>query len=148
MVWSIGIICIYYNATFWTPRLKNDWIMAFRNTWYLIRFGILWYGIAWYGLLVLYRSTTTQNFKKCGFLRNCLNNSKLPFLSQQCNAIWSSILNLYNKYEELIANTKVLGSSVCTQFYCVFLCIIKIYAKSQPSSLKKGVYCSAFCYTK
>jgi hypothetical protein len=39
------------------------WLFQMFGIWYdLVFYGMVWYGMAWYGLLVLYRSTTMQNF--------------------------------------------------------------------------------------
>ena len=62
MAWYGLLVLSILNIKILTPSLKNDWVMAVWNIWYLVCIGILWYGIIWYGLLVLSGSITMQNF--------------------------------------------------------------------------------------
>ena len=51
MVYSVGIMQIYYHAKFRTASLKNHWVMTVWNIWYLVWFGILGYDIICHGMV-------------------------------------------------------------------------------------------------
>ena len=58
----------------WTrPSLKNDWVLAVWNIWYLVWFGILWYGMmCWYYLALLpckILDTSLENWLSYGRLK-------------------------------------------------------------------------------